>query len=101
MEAMWVPLSVWRDPTRHCLGAVPRLAGDWLFPAIDLNGVPVWKFTYRLATDWLGLLPNQSPIEQAGFKVACRVLDVLFSQGLKLKRGWEDRIAQPGADERQ
>jgi len=101
VEAVWVLLNVWRDPTQHALRAEPRLPGDWFFPAVDLNGVPVWGFTYKLTTDWLGLLPKRSPIEQAGFKVARRVLDFLLAHGLKLKPGWEDRIAQPDADERQ
>jgi 8-oxo-dGTP pyrophosphatase MutT (NUDIX family) len=101
VEAMWVPLNVWRDPTRHSLSAVPGLPGDWLFPAIDLNGVPLWGFTYRLAMDWLGLIPKQNLIEQSGFEMACRVLDFLLCHGLKLKRGWEERIAQPRAVERQ
>jgi 8-oxo-dGTP pyrophosphatase MutT (NUDIX family) len=48
VEAVWVPLDVWRDPTRHSLRAVPGLPGDWLFPSIDLNGMPLWGFTYRL-----------------------------------------------------
>jgi hypothetical protein len=74
---------------------VPGLPGDWLFPGIDLCGMPVWGFLYRLGTDWLGLLPVQSPIEQAGFEVACRVLEFLLSHGLKLQRGWEDCIEQP------
>jgi len=100
VEAVWVPLDVWRDPARHSLRAVPRLPENWLFPAIELNGVPVWGFTYRLATDWLGLLPAQSPVELAGFEQACRVLDFLLSLGLSLKRGWEDGAAQPGAEGR-
>jgi 8-oxo-dGTP pyrophosphatase MutT (NUDIX family) len=100
VEAVWVPLSTWCDPAKHSLRSVPGLPGDWLFPAMDLNGVPVWGFTYRLATDWLGLLPKQSPIEQAGFEVACHVLDFLLSRGLKLKCGWENQVAQTGAGER-
>jgi 8-oxo-dGTP pyrophosphatase MutT (NUDIX family) len=94
VEALWVPLSTWRDPARHCLRAVPGLPEDWLFPAIDLNGVPVWGFTYRLAADWLGLISGQGPVEQAGFELACRVLNFLRSLGLKLTHGWEDRIVQ-------
>ena len=100
-EAVWVPLDVWRDPARHSLRAVPGLPGDWLFPAIDLNGMPLWGFTYRLGTEWLGLLSGQSPIEQAGFEVACRILDFLLSHGLKLRSGWEDRIEQPAIGEPQ
>jgi 8-oxo-dGTP pyrophosphatase MutT (NUDIX family) len=38
VEAVWVPLDHWRDPSRHSLRAVPGLPGNWLFPAIDLNG---------------------------------------------------------------
>jgi hypothetical protein len=95
VEAVWVPLDVWRDPTRHYLRAVPGLPGDWLFPAIDLDGMPLWGFTYRLGTDWLGLLRAQSPIEQAGFEVACRLLNFLLSHGLRLRGGLEDRIEQP------
>jgi len=100
VEAVWVPLSTWCNPAKHSLRAVPGLPSDWLYPAMDLNGVPVWGFTYRLVTDWLGLLSKQSPIEQAGFEVACRVLDFLLSHGLKLERGWESQIAQTGTGER-
>ncbi len=101
VEALWLPQSVWCDPARHSLTAVPGRPGDSLFPAIDLNGLPIWGFTYRLATEWLGLLPTQRPIEQAGFEVACRVLDFLLSHGLKLTCGWEDRIAQQATAEGQ
>jgi ADP-ribose pyrophosphatase YjhB (NUDIX family) len=53
VEAVWVPLSVLRDPARHALRPVPGLPPEVRFPAIDLNGVPLWGFTYRLITDWL------------------------------------------------
>jgi 8-oxo-dGTP diphosphatase len=95
VQAVWVPKSVWCDPVRHSLRAVPGLSADWLFPAIDLNGMPLWGFTYRLGMDWLGLLSAQSPDKPAGFEVAGRVLDLLLSHGLKLKSGWEDRIEHP------
>ena len=49
-----------------CL-ARPRPTREWQCGGIYL----------RLATDWLGLLPNQSPIEEAGFEVVCRVLEFL------------------------
>ena len=93
VEALWVPLSVWCDPAAHSLRTVPGFPGNWLFPTIDLNGVPVWGFTYRLAADWLGLLPERDLIEEAGFGMACRVLEFLISLGARLKSGWED-IAQ-------
>ncbi len=99
VEAVWLPQSVWCDPARHCLRPVPGRSHDSLFPAIDLKGIPLWGFTYRLATEWLGLLPTERPLEQAGFEVACRVLDFLLFHGLKLQRGWEDRIPrQPMAE---
>jgi 8-oxo-dGTP diphosphatase len=101
VEAVWVPLDVWRDPTRHSLRAVPGLPGDWLFPAIDLNGMPLWGFTYRLGTDWLGLLPGRRPNESAGLEAAGRVVDFLLSHGLKLMSGWKDRIEQPAIGEPQ
>jgi 8-oxo-dGTP diphosphatase len=101
VQAVWVPKSVWCDPVRHSLRAVPALPDDWLFPAIDLNGMPLWGFTYRLGTDWLGLLPGQSPIEEVGFEMACRLLDFLLSHGLKLRSGWEERIEQPAIGEPQ
>ena len=90
-EALWVPLAVLLDPARHRLRAVPGRPGEMLYPAIELNGVPLWGFTYRLITDWLGLTPKHRPIEQAGFEAACAVLDFLLSQDLALDHGWVDR----------
>jgi 8-oxo-dGTP pyrophosphatase MutT (NUDIX family) len=101
VEAVWVPLAAWRDPGRHYLRAVPGLPGDCLFPAIDLKGMPLWGFTYRLGTDWLGLHSGQGQIEEAGYRVACRVLEFLLAHGLKLKTGWENRLEQPAIGEAQ
>jgi hypothetical protein len=28
---------------------------DMQFPGIELNGVPLWGFTYKLVTNWLGV----------------------------------------------
>jgi len=55
VEALWAPLTVLRDPARHCLQSVPGQPKEVMFPAVELNGVPLWGFTYRLITDWLGL----------------------------------------------
>jgi 8-oxo-dGTP pyrophosphatase MutT (NUDIX family) len=88
VAAAWVPLSVLRDPARHGLRPVPGLPRNMLFPAVDLNGWPLWGFTYRLITDWLRL------IRQAGPDAAQAVLDFLLSCGLTLKRGWADRVAE-------
>jgi len=91
VEALWVPLPVLRDPCRHALRCVPGLPAEVRFPAIDLNGVPLWGFTYRLITDWLELGPQEGPIEQAGFQAACALLEFLFARGLQLEHDWVDR----------
>ena len=91
-EALWTPLRILLDPARHALRPVPGRPSGLLFPAVDLNGTPLWGFTYRLITDWLGLGTPERPIEQAGFAAAGIVLDFLLSQGLTLRRGW----AEPG-----
>jgi 8-oxo-dGTP pyrophosphatase MutT (NUDIX family) len=87
-EALWIPLSLLRDPARHRLRPVPRLPAGMLFPAIDLAGAPLWGFTYRVLVEWLGLCPRERPPEKAGFAVACRILEFLLSRGLKLESGW-------------
>ncbi|HZT31041.1 MAG TPA: CoA pyrophosphatase [Bryobacteraceae bacterium] len=88
VEAVWVPLVFLRDPARHVLSPVPGRPPEMLFPAIDLNGVPLWGFTYRLITDWLGLEPEGRLREEAGFQAARLVLDFLLSCGLTLARDW-------------
>lgn len=55
VEALWTPLEVLRDPARHSLRPVPGQPEDREFPAIELHGVPLWGFTYRLIADWLRL----------------------------------------------
>ena len=90
-EAVWVPLRVLRDPARHALRPVPGLPPEVRFPAIDLNGVPLWGFTYRLITDWLGLNPQERSIEEAGFQAARALLDAVVAHGCLLDHGWVDR----------
>jgi hypothetical protein len=58
-----------------------------LFPAVDWCAHPVWGFTYRLTTDWLGLFAG-TPLEAAGADVAQQALDFLLAGGLRLKSGW-------------
>ncbi len=87
--AVWVPLDALRDPARHRLRPVDGLPRQMLFPAFDLDGCPLWGFTYRLISDWLGLTP-----EQAGSQAAQAVLHFLISRGLKLTRGWTAGVAQ-------
>jgi 8-oxo-dGTP pyrophosphatase MutT (NUDIX family) len=53
VEALWTPLRMLRDESRHTLQSVPGMPEEMQFPAMDLNGVPLWGFTYQLVTDWL------------------------------------------------
>jgi 8-oxo-dGTP diphosphatase len=90
-DAVWAPLNVLRDPGRHALLPVPGRPPEVRFPAIDLNGVPLWGFTYRLITDWLELNPRGRPVEEAGFQAARDLLDALVARGCALDHGWVDR----------
>lgn len=60
-DALWVPLRLLLDPARHSLMAVPGQPKEHRFPAVELKGVPLWGFTYRLLSEWLGLDPLSSP----------------------------------------
>ena len=93
-EALWIPLGVLRDPTRHGMRAVPRLPREMAFPAIELNGTPLWGFTYRVMSEWLGLHAQGRPVEEAGFEAASLLLNYLLACGLKLRRPW----AAPAGD---
>jgi 8-oxo-dGTP pyrophosphatase MutT (NUDIX family) len=91
VEAVWVPLGLLRDRQRHRLQAVPGLPEHVLFPAVDLNGVPLWGFTYRLIADWLRLGPALQPPELAGFEAARLTLDFLVSHGMQVTEDWRER----------
>jgi 8-oxo-dGTP diphosphatase len=93
VEAVWLPLSVLLNPARHRMMPVPGWPAHVLYPGIDLDGVPLWGFTYRLLTEWLGLGPRSDSAGRAGLDAACLVLELLLSRGLKLERGW---VACPG-----
>ena len=83
--ALWIPLRELRDPSRHELRPVPGRPPEVLFPCVPLEGTPLWGFTYRLITDWLGLAaPERS------FEAANQVLEFLLSRGLTLRHGWEN-----------
>ena len=60
VEAVWIPVRVLRDESRHTRQSVPGMPAEMLFPALDLNGVPLWGFTYQLVTDWLEI-PRKNP----------------------------------------
>ncbi len=87
--AVWVPLVELRSPARHRLGPVAGVPREMLFPAVEVNGWPLWGFTYRLISDWLGLAP-----EHTSFEAAQAILDFLLACGLKLKRGWADAVSE-------
>jgi 8-oxo-dGTP pyrophosphatase MutT (NUDIX family) len=89
--ALWVPLRELRDPSKHELRAVLGRPDAMLFPCVPLAGTPLWGFTYRLITDWLGL-----SAEDRSFEEANRVLQFLLSLGLTLEERWQDgqRVAQ-------
>jgi 8-oxo-dGTP pyrophosphatase MutT (NUDIX family) len=53
VESLWVPVRMLQDPTLHSLQSVPWLPADQQFQAMDLKGVPLWGFTYRLLQEWL------------------------------------------------
>jgi len=98
MEAaasLWAPVSVLGDPGRHCLRSVPGRPGNILFPSIDLDGPPLWGFTYRLITDWLGLTPEAEATD-TGAAVAHDLLNFLVTQGLREVSGWNGRLARVG-----
>ena len=84
-EAVWLPLAVPRDPARHLLLPIPGLPREMRYPGIELNEGPLWGFTYRLISDWLGLEAAPGP---SGLEAASLVLDFLLTRGLRLVRGW-------------
>ena len=53
--SLWVPLRDLRDPARHQQRPMVDRAPDLLFPSVMLEGTPLWGFTYRLITEWLGI----------------------------------------------
>lgn len=93
-EAQWVPRAFLLDPVQHSLRSVPGQAVERMFPAVALSETPLWGFTYRVLTDWLGLVPAGEVRRKFVFDTACRVLDwLLTTGGLRLKRGWSDDSA--------
>ena len=91
-EAQWIPLGLLRDPARHGVRPVPRLPREMVFPAIELNGVPLWGFTYRVITEWLGLHGRSASLEQPGFEAAQLLLDFLVEQGLAIRHAWREQL---------
>jgi hypothetical protein len=38
--------------------SIPGMPAEVLFPCIELGSMPLWGFTYRLLSDWLGIAPG-------------------------------------------
>src|SRR3954453_22025287 len=85
-NAAWVPLHYLRDLDRHRLRSVPGVPPQMLFPAVELEDAPLWGFTYRLVSDWLGLAANDNPAQA--------ILGFLLERGLTLARDWSDGVAE-------
>jgi 8-oxo-dGTP pyrophosphatase MutT (NUDIX family) len=60
VEALWLPVSLLSDLSRHTMQPVPGMPPEQLFPAIGLPAVPLWGFTYRVLTEWLGIAGTDS-----------------------------------------
>src|SRR4051794_10447154 len=82
VEALWIPITVFRDRSRHTLLPIPGRGDGMLFPGIELPGAPLWGFTYRLITGWLQLA------DEGGFEAAAAVLDFLVARGMTLRQPW-------------
>ncbi len=96
--SLWLPRDLLLDPARHVLTRPPRVPESRRFPAVDLNGLPLWGFTYRVLLQcWLGMSFTGVPREHAGFRVACQILDFLLARGLKLIDGWHEPSAADAA----
>jgi 8-oxo-dGTP pyrophosphatase MutT (NUDIX family) len=89
-HAEWIPLSWLRDPARHHLRTVPGVPGDVLFPAVDLDGAPLWGFTYRVLLEWLGFTNGPGD----AFRAADAVLAFLAEAALELRSTWHDQVAE-------
>lgn len=62
-SALWVPLRDLRDPARHALRPMADRSPDLVFPSVMLDGTPLWGFTYRLISEWLGIpMPDQDVV---------------------------------------
>jgi len=93
VEAVWMPLSRMRDLAEHRLQNVPGVAAEFHFPAIELNGMPLWGFTYRVLCEWLGLAPAPDEINTAGRRAAETILEFLLAEGLTLEQSFVEQGA--------
>lgn len=92
VEAVWMPLSRMRDVVEHRLQNVPGMGEEFHFPAIELNGMPLWGFTYRVLCEWLGLAAAVDD-STVGLRVAETILDFLLAEGLTLEQNFVEQGA--------
>jgi 8-oxo-dGTP pyrophosphatase MutT (NUDIX family) len=55
VEFCWIPVATLADPARHSIRPIPGMPPETPFPCIELASMPLWGFTYRLLSDWLGI----------------------------------------------
>ena len=94
VEAVWIPLALLKDPGRRRLLPVPGLPPEMRFPAVDLPAAPLWGFTFRLISDWLGIGPGPEERADAGLCAARSVLAFIGQSGLLVDGEWEAGTAR-------
>ena len=55
VDYLWTPVQLLADISLHRWQTVPGIPPERLFPALDLQGTPLWGFTYRVMCEWLGI----------------------------------------------
>lgn len=58
VDACWIPVATLLDPAQHSMRSIPGMPAEALFPSLELGSMPLWGFTYRLLSDWLGVAPG-------------------------------------------
>jgi 8-oxo-dGTP pyrophosphatase MutT (NUDIX family) len=53
VSSLWLPVDRLRDRSLHTVQPVPGVPPERRFPAIDVEGTPLWGFTYRVLCEWL------------------------------------------------
>jgi 8-oxo-dGTP pyrophosphatase MutT (NUDIX family) len=60
-DYLWTPVETIADRSLHRWQTVPGVPDGRLFPAVDLKGIPLWGFTYRVLCECLGVeIPAES-----------------------------------------
>jgi 8-oxo-dGTP pyrophosphatase MutT (NUDIX family) len=59
VEACWIPIATLLDASQHSMRSIPGMPAEAMFPCIELGSMPLWGFTYRLLSDWLGIAPAE------------------------------------------